>query len=173
MAYVFSQINFLKDMKQLLILAFLFIGVGALSAQSKPACCAGKEKTACVKEASKKACCSKGTAASCAKSADAKGVQLKGVKKGTTTQFKVYGVCGMCKRTIENTLSKVAAVKYADWNLGNKMLTVSYDDTAISVDDIKAKIAEAGYDSDTHRATDEAYNNLHTCCKYERPSPRS
>ena len=173
MDYILSQINYLTDMKQLLILAFLFIGVGALSAQSKPACCAGKEKTACVKEAGNKACCSKTAAASCAKANKVKDVQLKGVKAGTTTQFKVYGVCGMCKRTIENTLSKVAAVSYADWNLGSKMLTVSYDDKAISVDDIKAKIAEAGYDSDSHRATDEAYNNLHTCCKYERPSPRS
>lgn len=160
-------------MKQLLILAFLFIGVGALSAQSKPACCAGKEKTACVKKTADKACCDKGSAASCAKDGKAKGVQLKGVKVGTTAQFKVYGVCGMCKRTIESALSKVAAVKYADWNLSDKMLTVSYDDKAISIDDIKAKVAEAGYDSDTHRATDEAYSNLHTCCKYERPTPRS
>jgi copper chaperone CopZ len=164
-------------MKQLLILAFLFIGVGALSAQSKPACCAGKEKTACAKKTAEKACCSKG-AASCskadkAKTGKAEGVQLKGVNAGTTAQFKVYGVCGMCKRTIESALSKVAAVQYADWNVGNKMLTVSYDEKAISIDDIKAKVAEAGYDSDTHRATDEAYNNLHGCCKYERPSPRS
>ena len=83
--------------------------------------------------------------------------------------FTVYGNCGMCKRTIEGALADVSAVSSANWDMKNKQLTVRYDAQAIQLKDIKAKVAAAGYDSDTHRAPDAAYNNLHACCQYERP----
>ena len=36
-------------------------------------------------------------------------------------------------------------------------------------EDIKQKIADVGYDSDSHRAKDEVYNSLPGCCQYDRP----
>ncbi|MBK7342988.1 MAG: hypothetical protein IPJ06_07755 [Saprospiraceae bacterium] len=39
-------------------------------------------------------------------------------------------------------------------------MTVSFNPTVISFDQIKQRIADVGYDSDSHRATDEVYNNL-------------
>ena len=36
------------------------------------------------------------------------------------------------------------------------------------VDEIKKKIAEVGHDSEDFKATNEAYANLHSCCKYDR-----
>ena len=164
-------------MKQIMIMVALVFGMMATaSAQSQKACCAGKEKTACAQKtaakatATKAACCAKGDKASCSKAkgtAAAKTVSAKA--DAATTTFKVYGVCGMCKRTIEGALNSEKGINSASWNVSSKMVTVTYDEKAISVDDMKAKIAAVGYDSDTHRAKDEVYDNLHACCKYERP----
>ena len=87
----------------------------------------------------------------------------------TKSTFTVYGVCGMCETKIEKTLNETKGVVWADWELETLELTVKYDASVISLDQIKQKLADVGYDSDSHRATDEAYNSLHACCKYERP----
>jgi mercuric ion binding protein len=159
-------------MKQILIVLALLLGASfSVQAQATKACCAGKEKTACVKKAADKACCTKGDKASCAKTKAASSATSLKVSNTTdqVATFKVYGVCGMCKRTIENALADVEGVSSADWNLDAKMLTVAYNNETIDLDAIKSKVAAAGYDSDTHRASDEAYDQLHACCKYERP----
>ena len=83
--------------------------------------------------------------------------------------FTIYGNCGMCERTIEGSLKDVDGVTLADWDKETDQMTVTYDPHVISLDKIKQKIADVGYDSDTHRAKDEVYNNLPGCCQYERP----
>lgn len=83
--------------------------------------------------------------------------------------FTVYGNCGMCERTIEGSLKNVDGVALADWDKETDQMTVSFNPEVITLDAIKQKIADVGYDSDTHRAKDEVYNNLPGCCQYERP----
>lgn len=83
--------------------------------------------------------------------------------------FTVYGNCGMCERTIEGSLKNVDGVALADWDKETDQMTVSFNPEVITLDAIKQKIADVGYDSDTHRAKDEVYNNLSGCCQYERP----
>ena len=34
--------------------------------------------------------------------------------------------------------------------------------------DVKKAVAKVGHDTDEVKATDEEYDNLHGCCKYER-----
>jgi hypothetical protein len=36
------------------------------------------------------------------------------------------------------------------------------------LEQIHKAIAAVGYDTELFKATDESYNNLHFCCKYER-----
>lgn len=81
--------------------------------------------------------------------------------------FKVWGNCGMCKKTIERSL-KVEGVYDADWDKKTKMITVAYEPSKISLDEIQKKIADAGYDNDGYIANDSSYESLHSCCKYER-----
>ena len=100
--------------------------------------------------------------------------QLQAQDKGTTTEsFTVYGNCGMCKTKIEKAATGVKGVKAATWNQETHQLSVTYKTSKTSADDIKQAVADVGYDSDTHRAKDEVYNNLHGCCKYERPAAKS
>lgn len=89
----------------------------------------------------------------------------------TTETFKVYGNCGMCKKTIEAAALDTKGVKSATWDMDEDMITVVFDPAKTDVDKIKSAIAESGYDTDTHRAPDKAYYKLHGCCQYERPQP--
>ena len=83
--------------------------------------------------------------------------------------FRVWGNCDMCKETIENTLNEILGIKYAEWNVETQTLKIQYDPLSISLDKVKTQLAKIGYDTETHRASNKAYNNLHACCKYERP----
>ena len=90
--------------------------------------------------------------------------------KEKTKKFKVYGNCGMCKKTIEGSLKNVEGVSFAEWDKETGEMTVSFDTKNISLDDVKQIIADVGYDTDTHRAKEEVYNSLPGCCQYDRPN---
>lgn len=86
-----------------------------------------------------------------------------------TETFRVYGNCGMCKKTIEGSLKNEIGISEAKWDIESGEMKVSFNTKSISLDHIKQKIADVGYDSDTHRAKKGVYNNLPGCCQYERP----
>lgn len=86
-----------------------------------------------------------------------------------TTTFIVYGKCGMCKKRIEAAAAGVDGVEAAAWDIDSGTLAVTYDAQKISEIDIHKAIADVGHDTEKVKATDEAYNKLMGCCKYERP----
>lgn len=83
----------------------------------------------------------------------------------TSTVFKVFGVCEMCKERIETTL-QLKGIHSATWDIDTKMLTVSYDVSKISFEKINSKIAGAGHDTYYKTAPDAVYNALPKCCRY-------
>ncbi|MCR9171080.1 MAG: cation transporter [bacterium] len=86
--------------------------------------------------------------------------------------FTVYGECGMCETRIEKAINEMEGVLWSDWEQATLELTVKYDTSKTSLKKIKQKAASVGHDTDEVRATSEAYNNLHPCCKYERPKSK-
>lgn len=95
----------------------------------------------------------------------------QGDKKEKAT-FTVYGVCGMCETRIEKAINEMDGVLWSDWELETLELTVKYDPSVVTFEQIKEKAAEVGHDTDDVRATEEAYENLHPCCKYDRPKAK-
>lgn len=85
----------------------------------------------------------------------------------TTSTFKIWGNCEMCKETIEGSL-KTDAIINADWNVDTKIMTVTYDNSKISLDQIQKKVAAVGYDTEKYKGDDKAYTELAGCCQYER-----
>ncbi|MEO6188191.1 MAG: cation transporter [Ginsengibacter sp.] len=83
--------------------------------------------------------------------------------------IKVYGNCGMCKKTIEAN-AKNAGATAAEWSSKTKQLLVNYDPSVTSGAKIQQAIAKAGYDTQDFTADDNAYQNLEECCQYERKS---
>ncbi|MBC7874109.1 MAG: cation transporter [Ferruginibacter sp.] len=84
-----------------------------------------------------------------------------------TETFKVSGNCGMCKSKIEKA-AKEAGAKSATWDAATKDLTITYKSSSTNTAKIQDKIATVGYDNAGAKATSEAYDKLHGCCKYER-----
>ena len=90
-----------------------------------------------------------------------------GLAQSKTEKIKVAGECGMCKKKIEKA-AKEAGATYALWNTDSKVLTVKYNSTSSNKAKIEQAIAKEGYDTQSFKATEEAYNALHECCKYDR-----
>ncbi len=84
-----------------------------------------------------------------------------------TEKFKVSGNCGMCKNKIEKA-AKAAGATYALWDEDSKELEVKFESSSTNAAKIQQKIAETGYDNAGFKATNEAYDKLHGCCKYDR-----
>jgi copper chaperone CopZ len=92
----------------------------------------------------------------------------KDSKQATKTEsFKANGECGMCKTRIEKGL-KMDGISNAEWDQKTKMVTVSYDPSKVTVDDMKKKVASLGHDTDKYRAEDDVYAKLPGCCHYDR-----
>ena len=86
-----------------------------------------------------------------------------------TESFKVYGNCDMCKSTIEGSLKKKDGILSKKWDKETKILSVTYDQSKITIKQIGEKVAGVGYDNEYATAKNESYDKLHGCCKYERP----
>ncbi|HEX8332259.1 MAG TPA: copper chaperone [Segetibacter sp.] len=82
-------------------------------------------------------------------------------------KVKVWGNCGMCQTRIEKA-AKEAGASSAKWSYETTMLAVTYNPAKTSLKNIESKIASVGHDTRGVKATDEAYEKLHGCCKYER-----
>lgn len=85
----------------------------------------------------------------------------------TSSTFKVWGNCEMCKETIEGSL-KTDGITKADWNVDTKILTVEFDTAKISLDQIQKNVASVGYDNEKYKGDDKAYSELADCCQYDR-----
>ena len=85
-----------------------------------------------------------------------------------TEKFKVNGECDMCKARIEKAAKKVEGVSSANWNKDSKVMEVKLDSTKTTIHKVEMAIAKAGHDTQMHKASDEAYNNLPGCCHYDR-----
>ncbi len=84
------------------------------------------------------------------------------------TTMKVWGICEMCKERIEATVLAMDGVGSAVWDLETLMLSLHYDKDRVTLDEIRTKLAKVGHDTEEVKATDRAYNKLHSCCKYDR-----
>ena len=85
-----------------------------------------------------------------------------------TATFPVGGKCRMCKSRIEKAAGTLEGVQSASWNKETKELTVKYDASKVKETAIHERIASVGHDTQKVNASDEAYNSLPGCCKYER-----
>ena len=73
--------------------------------------------------------------------------------------------CEMCKTRIENYMAKEEGIVKVNVDYKKKTTTVTYLTERTNVENIKALIANCGYDADDVTAEPDAYKRLPTCCK--------
>ena len=86
-------------------------------------------------------------------------------KKTETIVIQTSAQCGTCKTAIEKALKNTIGVKKATLDLDTKKVTVKYNPSKITPDQIRKAITAAGYDADQMPAKPAAYNALPACCK--------
>ena len=85
---------------------------------------------------------------------------LKTVKISTPTVQ-----CGSCKSKIETYLKRYDGITSINVNYKKKETTVKYVSDRINEEEIKAAIANAGYDANDVTANPDSYKRLPECCK--------
>lgn len=86
--------------------------------------------------------------------------------KNAKITIEVDGVCGMCKERIEKACLKTKGVKLANWSIATHKLSLVFDERKTDLKTIQDNIAAVGHDTPDVTATDEAYNSIHSCCRY-------
>ena len=86
--------------------------------------------------------------------------------KNARASLEVDGVCMMCKERIEKACIKTKGVKSAVWNVETHELKLIYDERKTDLKTINQNIANVGHDTKEIKATEEAYNSVHACCRY-------
>ncbi|MBS9461981.1 heavy-metal-associated domain-containing protein [Flagellimonas sp. 389] len=81
-------------------------------------------------------------------------------------EFEVDGKCEMCKMRIEKAALNVPGVKYAVWDIPSHQLSLIVDEQKTDAMQIKTALVKAGHDTKELKASQEAYDNIHPCCKY-------
>jgi len=91
-------------------------------------------------------------------------------KKNKNFKYKteVNGNCEQCKKRIEKAAFSVPGVKTANWDITSHQLTVILNEEKSSPEDLNKAVAKVGHDTKEVKATQADYDNLHSCCKYER-----
>ena len=86
--------------------------------------------------------------------------------KNAKAVMEVNGVCLMCKERIEKAAIRTKGVKSAVWDVKTHELKLIYDERKTDLKIISKKVADVGHDTKAIKATEEAYNAVHPCCKY-------
>ena len=87
-------------------------------------------------------------------------------------------LCQVCKERIEGQLKRYDGIVEATVNFKKAETKVKYVTDRINIEEIKAIIANCGYDADDVPASEDAYNRLpKTCKKFEdgggHPKPKT
>lgn len=85
--------------------------------------------------------------------------QLTAVIKTPTVQ------CDQCKARIERYMAHEDGIVKVNVDYKKKTTTVTYITDRTNIENIKAMIANVGYDADDVTAEPDAYKRLPTCCK--------
>ena len=86
--------------------------------------------------------------------------------KNARASIEVDGVCLMCKKRIEKASLNTKGVKSAIWDVQTHELKLIFDERKTNLETISNSVLAVGHDTKTLKATDEAYNSVHPCCKY-------
>ena len=88
--------------------------------------------------------------------------------KNEKVSFDVSGNCEMCKMRIEKAALSVKGVKYANWDIPENRMTLTFNSNRVDLIEIHKSIANSGHDTSEVLALDEVYAELPVCCLYIR-----
>lgn len=88
--------------------------------------------------------------------------------KNAKYSIAVNGTCEQCQKRIQKAVFSVSGVKTASWSIETHQLELTINEEKTSISAVNKAIAKVGHDTESEKATQVDYDNLHSCCKYER-----
>lgn len=89
---------------------------------------------------------------------------LQGGEKPTDI-IQTNAECGMCKKRIEGDLNYRKGIVFAELDIASKNLTVKYNTSKITLDEIRIIVSEIGYNADEVKANKKSQSELPACCQ--------
>lgn len=83
-------------------------------------------------------------------------------------EIYVYGRCDMCRARIEKVTNRMSAVAEAKWDEDTQMLSIKFDKSKLSRQDIELRLSQAGHDTKDVKSSEAIYKSLPKCCQYKR-----
>ncbi|WP_413533304.1 heavy-metal-associated domain-containing protein [Empedobacter brevis] len=96
------------------------------------------------------------------------GISAQAQNKNAKHDLHVKGNCEQCKERIEKAAYGVKGVKMATWDADFQNLHIVLNETKNKVDAVEDAVIAVGHDTNAKRADDKVYENLHSCCLYDR-----
>jgi len=84
-----------------------------------------------------------------------------------TLRIKSSVICAMCKDRIELELGYMKGIQEVQVDLSEKIVIVRYRAKKVSPEAIRLRMTEIGYDADSLKANQAAYDALPKCCRKE------
>jgi len=87
-----------------------------------------------------------------------------------TIVIQTNGVCEQCKTRFEENIPYLKGVTDVSYDLKSSRLTVTFNKSKTTADDIRKKVSNLGYDADQVKANPEARAKLPACCRTTKNS---
>lgn len=81
------------------------------------------------------------------------------------TYLIVQGNCDICKDRIEKAALSVNGVCFANWNISDGKLSLTFDPHKTDMDEISLAITHIGHDTNLHKASHDVQGQMQDCCK--------
>ena len=86
-------------------------------------------------------------------------------EKDSTIVIKTSAQCESCQKRIENGIMFEKGVQSAKLDLKTKAITIVFDQTKTTPDNLRKAVTKTGYDADSFPANEKAYGKLPKCCQ--------
>lgn len=81
------------------------------------------------------------------------------------THLIVSGNCEICKERIEKVALSVSGVGFANWNISDDRLSLTFDPRRTTLDEISLAVAKAGHGTNLHKADRDVQSQMPDYCK--------
>lgn len=92
-------------------------------------------------------------------------VKAQETKKTEEITIKTSAQCDECKHRIEKAMAYEKGIVSSTLDVPTAKLTVVYKTAKTNPETIKKAISNTGYDADSLKADEKAYQNLPACCQ--------
>jgi len=95
------------------------------------------------------------------------GVKLKAQSSRETkkVEIKTSSQCEMCKERLEKAFAYEKGVKSSELDVETAVFTVEYLPNKTTPEKLQLAVTKIGYDADSLKADEKAYNKLPGCCQ--------